>query len=133
MGKINIIIVDDNSAFLETMEYQLQRHGKFNIIGRFTSGAELLEFPDLIRCKILLMDIELPGINGIAVARVVNFIYNHIKMIAVTMYKDQVYLEQLIKAGFRGFVSKFEVAEKLIPVICEVMTNKLSFPTDLKI
>ncbi len=79
------------------------------------------------------MDIEMPGLNGIATARVVNILYNHIRLIAITMYQDRIYLEELIKAGFKGAVSKFEIAEKLVPVIADVLHNKLSFPPEIKI
>jgi DNA-binding NarL/FixJ family response regulator len=130
---INIIIVDDSLVFLDTLEYQLRRNKKFNVLARFTSGAELLEFPDLIKCRILLLDIEMPGLDGLAIAKIVNLLYHHIKIIAVSMYQDQCYLEKLIKAGYMGFINKFEIAEKLFPVIDNVLNNKLTFPSDLKI
>lgn len=131
--KIDVIIVDDNIACLDILEYILNKKGHFNILARFSSGLELLEYPDLIKAKLILMDIEMPEMHGIAIARVVNFMYSHIKLIAISMYRERVSLEQLITAGYKGFVNKNDLVERLFPVIDRVMKDKLSFPGELKI
>ena len=73
------------------------------------------------------------GMNGIETARIVNFMFPHIHLIAITMYQDMLYLQELIKAGYKGVVNKPDMTEKLYQVIDDVMSNRLVFPRNLKI
>ena len=75
----------------------------------------------------------MPGLSGIETAIRVNFRYPNIQMIAITMYQDAIYLQQLVESGFMGFVGKNEVAEKLFSVIKTVHERKFTFPHDMRI
>lgn len=132
-NEIKTILVDDNPIFLEGLNSLLKRDNRLKIIERLSSGKELLESPNLLKADLILMDIEMPGINGFETAKWVNYRSQYIKLIAITMYQDKVYLEQLIEAGFRGFVNKAEVASMLFKVIDQVMENKFVYPGNIKI
>jgi len=126
--KIQIIIVDDNPIFLEGISTFLSRENDFEIVACFTSGTELLGKIGNYNPDLILLDIEMPGLNGIETARRMNYYNAKLKMIAITLYNDNVYIKQLIEAGFRGFVSKNNVTEKLCKVIDSVLNNELVFP-----
>ena len=132
-SKINIIIVDDNKVFLEGVSSFLKDDPKFNIIAQFTSGIELINYPHLALADIVLLDIEMPEMNGIETAKIVNQKCRHIKLIAVTMYQDKVYLRQLVEAGFRTFVNKVNVTETILEAIETTLAGKYNFPSDLKL
>jgi DNA-binding NarL/FixJ family response regulator len=131
--KIKTIIVDDNPVFLEGLASLLKKESRFDILAKLYSGKNLLEFSGLMKADLILMDIEMPELNGIEAAKRVNFIDQHVKMIAITMYQDKVYLQHLVEAGFRGFVNKSEVAINLFKVIDEVMQNQFVYPENIKI
>lgn len=129
MGKrIKVVLVDDNKAFLEGLEALLENEEKFEIIGKFISGKELLKFEKLNCVDLLLLDVEMPELNGIQTAKLVNFDYPNMKMIAITMYQDKVYLTQLIESGFVGFVNKADVTDDLFDTIDEILKGELRFP-----
>jgi DNA-binding NarL/FixJ family response regulator len=128
-----IIIVDDNPAFLECLSTMLEREIKYKIIGRFSSGADLLNYPYLGCADLVLLDIEMTGSNGIETAKRIGYKYHLIKLIAITMYQEKVYLEQLIGAGFKGFVNKTEIAEKIVTIMDKVLSNKIVFPNEISI
>ncbi len=129
--RIKVVLVDDNKAFLEGLEALLENDGKFDIIGKFISGLELLRFEKLDSADLLLLDVEMPVMNGIQTAKLVNYDFPQMKMIAITMYQDKVYLNQLIESGFKGFVNKADVSDQLFNTIEEIMKGELSFPRNI--
>ncbi len=131
--KINIIVVDDNPAFLKGIVTFLSKEDRYNVVGAYGMGEDLLESKSLGLADLILLDIEMPGINGIETAKKVNFKHSHIKLIAITMYQEKVYLRQLVAAGVNGFLNKTEVPEKLFSTIETVMHNKFTFPVNMSL
>ena len=129
--KIRVALVDDNVAFLEGIEALLEIDDNLEVVGRFTSGEALLEFSHLNNVDLILLDVEMPGMNGIQTAKRINFEYPRIKIIAITMYQDAVYLTQLIESGFLGFVNKTNVSDELFETIDTIMKGDLSFPENI--
>jgi DNA-binding NarL/FixJ family response regulator len=129
--KIKILIVDDNPQFVKGLEFMLCKHSDFELLGKADNGEKLLDHPMLSQANIILLDIEMPGLDGFATAKKVNWKFSYIKLIAITMYQENVYLEELIRVGFRGFVNKTDIATKLIDVIYSVNENKFIFPEQI--
>lgn len=71
-------------------------------------------------------------LNGIEAGKKINFMYNGLPMIAVTMNQEDVYLKEIIGAGFKGFIYKPDVAKSLTDVIDHVMNNEFVFLKCLK-
>jgi DNA-binding NarL/FixJ family response regulator len=130
-----IVLVDDSPAVLDGLVLLFNQYPKYKIIGRFNSGNELLEAgPEILfDSDLVLMDIEMPGKNGIETTKIINKIRPNLKVVALTMYIDKVYLEQLIESGFKGFVNKVDVCETLFPTIAAVLQNKYVFPHEINI
>jgi DNA-binding NarL/FixJ family response regulator len=127
-SKIKIIIVDDNPIFLEGITTFLNKENVYEILACFNSGDILLDHINNYNPDLVLLDIEMSGLNGIETARRLNWFRTEVKLIAITMYQDGVYLKQLIEAGFHGFVNKNNVYEKLTHVITSVLRNEFAFP-----
>ena len=92
--KIKVIIVDDNNEFVNGIKLILEKQNHIEITGTASNGFELLKHPELGHANIILLDIEMPGLNGFDVAKEINWSYPHIKLIATTMYQEKVYLEK---------------------------------------
>jgi len=132
-NKIKTIIVDDNSIFLEGISSCILDDDRFEIIGKFSTGAKLLESDELKYSDLLLMDIEMPELNGIETAKRVNYSHPNLKMVAITLYQDKIYLKQIIEAGFKGFVNKVNIPNGLFETIDSVLEGKFCYPENIKI
>lgn len=130
-NKIRVVLVDDNEAFLEGLCALFESEDQFEVLASFTSGEALLKYNKLNSIDLLLLDVEMPGLNGIQTARLINFDYSRIKILAITMYQDKVYLTQLIEAGFLGFVNKTDVSDELFETISKIMNGELCFPESI--
>jgi DNA-binding NarL/FixJ family response regulator len=129
----NTAIVDDNQAFLEGLKSLLKGDSRLRVVVSCLSGLELIEYLKKHNIDLVLLDIEMPGLNGLDTAKYINLYYPGVKIIAITMYQDKVYLRQLIELGFNGFVSKTSVSEELDDVISAVLNNELCFPESIKV
>lgn len=131
--KIKIIITDDSLPFCEGLKHLLSEFETFDIIATYSNGKELLESDILLLADLLLTDIEMPIMGGVEAGKRVNFLHPDLPMIALTMHQEKVFLNEIIGAGYRGFVHKPDISKELMNVIDKVLNNKFSFPNGLKI
>lgn len=127
-GKIQLIIVDDNPIFLEGITAYLSKIEAFEIAAAFSSGPDLLEAIDNYDPDVIILDIEMPWVNGLETAKRLNSNGIKLKLIALTLYYDDIYIKKLMEAGFMGFVNKNNVTEQLVRAIDLVMKGEYAFP-----
>lgn len=127
-GKIQLIVVDDNPIFLEAVTSYLSKLDQYEIMAVFSSGPALLEAIDNYDPDLILLDIEMPWLNGMETAKRLSSHGMKLKLIAITMYYDGIYIKKLREAGFMGFVNKNNVSENLVQVIDRVLDGELAFP-----
>lgn len=131
--KPKIIIVDDNETFLRSLEFHLTITLGYEIINMVTDGNKFLALNNIHKAGIILMDIEMPILNGIAATKKVLESHSYLKVIAITNYQDKAYLQELIEHGFKGIVFKKNLFNEIELAIDNVMNNKLHFPEDIEI
>ena len=123
----NVILVDDVIKALEGLEMFLDQFDHINVIEKYTDGLQVVESTLLNRTDLILMDIEMPGMNGLEAAKLISYNYPGIKLVAVTMYQHRLYLEDIVKSGFHGFVEKGKIIDNLMVVVEDVMEEKRSY------
>ncbi len=130
---LNIIIVDDNETFRKGIIFYLINMLKHKVVAEFSDGVDFLTTNNTSDADIILMDIEMPRLNGVETLKEYLWINKGIKAIAITSYEDELYLTELIGAGFKGCVLKRNIYEELALAISQVMDNKLYYPGNIKI
>lgn len=125
--KIDLIVVDDNPQYLEAVTMYISNKKKYTILGTALNGEELLNHPSLPKADVILMDCEMPVMNGIEAAKHVNCSFPYTKLIAITMFDDQRNLIELLGAGFSGYIHKPDLAKKLDSVIERVLQDEYVF------
>ncbi|UCD97575.1 MAG: response regulator transcription factor [Chloroflexota bacterium] len=121
---IRILIVDDHPVVRHGLRNLLSTHPDFEIIGEAEDGAQV--FPLLAEnvIDLILLDIQMKGQGGIDVARRVLQAYPRVKIIILTTYDDEIYLEQGLQAGVHGFLLKSVSHETLPDAIRAVMRGE---------
>lgn len=130
---MNIILVDDNEDFRANIQFFLEKKLGYQVIGSFADGASFFNSLDKLNPDIVLMDISMPGLDGYAITKRINWEYTHYHVIAVTMYKDITYLQKLIEVGFKGCVYKSDVYSDLQKAIESVMNGKFFWPNGIEL
>jgi DNA-binding NarL/FixJ family response regulator len=106
MNEIRILIADDHPLFRDGMHGLLDSVPDTQVVGEATSGEEAVSQAAALQPDVILMDIKMPGINGIAAAREILAASPHIGILMVTMLEDDESVFAAMRAGARGYVLK---------------------------
>lgn len=122
MKKINVYLVDDHSLFREGLKFLLSTLDFVNEIYEAENGAQFIDGLKTKQADLVLLDIEMPEMNGIEAAREALQINPEIKIIVLSMYSDDSYCFSMIDEGASGFLlknSNFSEVKKAIIDVCE--------------
>ncbi len=103
---IRILIADDHALLRQGLKMVLEREPDFRVIGEAADGDEAIRMAKALRPDVLLLDINMPKINGIEVAKRLSQAKAPGKIIALTIHEDENYVVELIQAGAAGYVLK---------------------------
>lgn len=131
--RINIIIVDDNKKYREDLKNYIENKLNFNVIAEASDGIEFLELPDLHLADIILMDIAMDIMDGFETTKRAVWNDPKVRIVALTMHIEKVFLLKLVESGFKGCVFKTNTYTELEKAIYTVMSGKLFFPKNLDI
>ena len=131
--RLKVFLVDDNGTFRDAVKQFLEIELNCEIVGEAENGKQFLETFSRLPADIVLMDIQMPEIDGIAATKKWCMYNPQTKVIAVTMFTEKVYLLPLIEAGFKGCVFKSEFFNEIIKAIDTVMQNKMFFSNNLPV
>ncbi len=129
--KLNIIIVDDHEFFRSGLKMVINRLKYARVIGEATNGREFLE---LLRHKepdIVLIDIQMPLMNGIEATRLALEEFPDLKIVALTMFDDEEYVQSMIDAGAKGFLLKNITREVLDQALLAIQDGKNYYSPEL--
>lgn len=104
--RIRLLLVDDHALVLEGIRSYLASQPQFEVIGSGKDGREALQKARLLQPEILLLDISMPGMNGIETVQRLRKSEPHVKVLILTMHCSKEYVSPLIDAGVRGFLLK---------------------------
>lgn len=117
---IRILLVDDHPAYLERARELLEQHGGVEVVGIALSGEEALVLAGDLRPDLVLLDFQMPGLNGIETTRRLRAILPELPVVIVTAHDDEAYRAAASAAGARGWVSKTEIADSLGPLLADL-------------
>lgn len=129
---MKIFLVDDNKTFRSNLKLFLEGHLGHQVVGEASDGIEFLS-KITTTTDIILMDINMPGMNGIDTTKQGTWVKHDLKIIAVSQYKENADLQHLIGAGFKGFVSKTNLFDQLESAINIVYKGGYHFPNEIEI
>jgi DNA-binding NarL/FixJ family response regulator len=120
MAAIRLLLADDHRMFRQGLRELLERTGAFAVVGEAATGREVLRRVAELQPDVVLLDIQMPELDGVAVARQLGQSHPEIKVIMLTMYRQDQHLFEAIKAGARAYLLKDADAEELVDVIQRV-------------
>ncbi len=130
---MKIILVDDNVKFRTELKKYIETNLGHTIIGEASSGSEFLSLHNTTFADNILMDVKMDEMDGIEATKQILWRNSYLKIIAITMYTDNMYLLQLIEAGFKGCINKYNIYNQL-PVALEVVKKgRFYFPDDIRL
>lgn len=120
---IKIIIAEDHPIFRDGLRIMLNLYPNFEIIAEVENGSELKELLKTIKPDIVLVDINMPILNGIEATRFIATHFNDIKVIGLTMNDEKSSIMEMMDAGANGYILKSADREEIIKAINTVMNG----------
>lgn len=130
-NKIKIFLVDDHNLFREGLKFLLSNNDFISEIHEAENGKDLLKNILNVKPDIILMDIEMPVMNGIEATKETLKIYPKTKVIALSMYGNENFYSEMIDAGAKGFLLKNSKFEDVKKAITEVNEGKNYFSPEI--
>ena len=121
---IKIIIADDHALLREGLAKILSLESSFLIVGEASCGEEAVALTRTLNPDVVLMDINMPGLNGIEATKVIKAEMPQVGIIALTIHEDEEYIFELVRAGVSGYILKDIQPEQLIKAIIDVSEGK---------
>lgn len=131
MQKLKIYLVDDHKLFREGLKLLLSTQDFVHHIYEASNGREFIESLSLVDCDVVLMDIEMPEMNGIEATREALRLHPDLKIIVLSMYGDEQCYYKMIDAGAKGFMLKNTGIENVITAIKKVAAGENFFSEEL--
>ncbi|MBN1483299.1 MAG: response regulator transcription factor [Chloroflexia bacterium] len=119
-----MLIVDDHPLFRQGVRATLDKEADFEVVGEAADGQQAIQLAEEVSPNIVLIDISLPGLNGLEVARVIKRRQPQVSLVLLTVYEDDEQLFSAIKAGASAYTSKDLEPQKLLQVVREIGRGK---------
>lgn len=114
---IRILIVDDQALFREGLRTLLSVQSDFEVVGEAASGEEALLLAARLQPTVVLMDLRMPGLDGVAATRRLHATRPNCRVIVLTTFDDDEYVFEALRAGALGYLLKDAPSEKLVEAI----------------
>ena len=132
MEKITILIADDHTLVRETWSFILNTDERFSVIAECGSGEEAVELAKQLRPNIVIMDINLPGMNGIEATQLIRKYSPASKILGVSLHTQPTYARKMIQKGAMGYVTKNSSREEMFKAIMEVQNDRRYICDEIK-
>jgi len=114
---IRVIICDDQAIIRDGLEMLLKLEHDIEVLGQAQDGAEAIALVEKFQPDLVLMDLKMPGLNGIEATRQIRANYPQVKVLVLTTYDDDEWVFDAIRAGASGYLLKDTPREEVIKAV----------------
>ena len=125
--RLRILLADDHPMFCEGLVSILQSEETFEVIGQASNGIEVVRMAEELQPDVILMDVNMPGKNGIEATRDIILTSPHIGVLILTMFEDDSSVFSAMRAGARGYLLKGAQKKEIVRAINVVGSGEAIF------
>jgi len=123
-NKVGIVIADDHPVFRHGLRQIVAAEAGFTVLGEAGDGETALKMIKTLRPAIAILDVAMPGLDGLALARQLQNDKSAVKIILITMYREERLFKEAVIAGIKGYVLKDSAATDIISCIKAVVDGQ---------
>lgn len=124
MGKIRVVIADDHAIMRVGIRNILSRSEEISVIGEASNGAEAITLLDEVKPDVLILDMEMPVMDGVEVARRLQESKSPVKILVLSAYDDRQYIVEMLNMGAKGYLIKDEAPEVIVDAIIAIANGE---------
>ncbi|PIE55132.1 MAG: hypothetical protein CSA35_01470 [Dethiosulfovibrio peptidovorans] len=126
---IQVMLVDDHQMVLDGLKQTIDAQDDMVVTALATSGEQALEFLSRVAVQVAVIDVTMPGMNGVTLTRKIREGFPEVRIIALSMHVDGLIVSEMLKVGAQGYVLKDCGAESLLVAIRGVAQGGVFFST----
>jgi two-component system response regulator NreC len=115
--KIRIILADDHPIVRQGFRLILAAQPDMEVVGEAADGRQAVELAENTKPDVLVMDVAMPGLNGIEATRRISRLAPRTRILALSMHKDSIYVREILRAGARGYLLKDSIDQDLLAAV----------------
>jgi two-component system response regulator NreC len=112
--KLRVLLVDDHLVVREGLKALINQEADMEVVGEVADARELRQAAETVHPEVVIMDVSMPHLNGIEATRQLKETMPEIKILALSMHEDRMYIRRMIEAGATGYVFKRAMADELL-------------------
>jgi DNA-binding NarL/FixJ family response regulator len=116
-GALRILLADDHAIVRQGLKLLLESQPDMQVVGEASDGNAALEAARALKPDIVVMDISMPGVNGLIATRTLKQQQPEVRVVALTRHEDDTYLEELLRAGASAYVLKQSAPANFVQAI----------------
>lgn len=129
--KIRVLIADDHTLFREGVNAIFSSVSDVQVVGQAANGVEAISLANNLKPDVILMDIQMPQVNGIEATRRILKVNPQVGIIVLTMYEDDDSVFAAMRAGARGYILKGADQKELLRAVRAVASGEALFGPDI--
>jgi len=127
MATVRIVIADDHALIRSGLRTLLGHEPSFQVVAEAFNGIEAVDVAQREQPHVAILDIGMPKMNGIEAARRISAAVAHVQLVMLTVYSDEGYLLNALRAGARGYVLKSSAESEIVEAVHAVSEGKAFF------
>lgn len=132
MKKVKIIIADDHSILQHGLGTSLEMEREFKVVAKADSGYSAIEFSNRFKPDIVIMDVSMPGLNGMEATKRILAKNPEIIIVALSMHLEKIYVTGMMDAGASGYILKSCSFKELLTCIRTVLSGEYFFCQEVR-
>lgn len=128
---VKVLLVDDQKLIREILRALIENQPGMRVVAEAQNGRSALELTGRLRPDVVVMDINMPDLNGIDATRRIVAEFPDIKVIALSMHSDKQFVDAMLKAGASGYLLKDRSFEEVVRAIRSVVTHHIYLCSEL--
>ncbi len=124
MSKTTVVLADDHAIVRQGLRAVLEAASEFNVVGEVADGLQVLDVVEQMRPNVLVLDLMMPGLNGLEITRQVRLRCPQTRVVILSMHADESYVMEALRNGAAGYVLKEASTTEVAQAVREVAAGR---------
>ena len=124
MKRLRLLLAEDHATVRDALRLLLETRGNFDIVADVADGVAAVEAASTLEPDVAVLDVAMPGLNGLAATRAIKQRTPHVAVVALTRHSEPVYVQELLAAGASGYVLKQSPFDILLSAIAATASGE---------